>query len=162
LEGYEGPPAWKSYFKTLAAGIRNETGILTGKMDLVFARPGAEGRQRWFIADYKTNRLDPLKPSDDAFARYESDRLFDAMAHSHYLLQLLIYTVAWHRHLKQTLGDHYDYDRDFGGVYYLYIRGMQAGSDRGQFFIKPPRTWVDKLSAAWGSSGSPDGEEAAE
>jgi exodeoxyribonuclease V beta subunit len=84
------------------------------------------------------------------------------MAHSHYLLQLLIYTVAWHQHLMKTLGTGYDYDRDFGGVYYLYIRGMQAGSDRGQFFIKPPRAWVDKLSAAWGSSGSPDGEEAAE
>ena len=162
LEGYEGPPAWKSYFKTLAAGIRNETGILTGKMDLVFGRPGPDGRQRWFIADYKTNRLDPLKPADDAFARYEADRLFDAMAHSHYLLQLLIYTVAWHRHLQQTLGAGYDYDRDFGGVYYLYVRGMMQGSDRGQFFIKPPRAWVDKLSAAWGSSGSPDGEEAAE
>lgn len=162
LDGFEGPLAWQSYFKTLAAGIRNETGILTGKMDLVFARPGADGRQRWFIADYKTNRLDPLKPGDDAFARYEADRLFEAMAHSHYLLQLLIYTVAWHRHLQQTLGDGYDYDRDFGGVYYLYVRGMLRGSDRGQFFIKPPRAWVEKLSAAWGSSGSPDGEEAAE
>ena len=162
LEGYEGPPAWKSYFKTLAAGIRNETGILTGKMDLVFARLGADGRQRWFIADYKTNRLDPLKPSDDAFARYESERLFDAMAHSHYLLQLLIYTVAWHQHLTQTLGDNYDYDRDFGGVYYLYVRGMMQGSDRGQFFIKPPSAWVEKLSDAWGKSQSNANGEAAE
>jgi len=162
LEGYEGPPAWKSYFKTLAAGIRNETGILTGKMDLVFARPGADGRQRWFIADYKTNRLDPLKPADDAFVRYEADRLFDAMAHSHYLLQLLIYTVAWDQHLKQTLKKQYDYDRDFGGVYYLYIRGMEQGSDRGQFFIKPPRAWVEKLSEAWGKSPSDAKGEAAE
>ena len=162
LEGYEGPPSWKSYFKALAAGIRNETGILTGKMDLVFARPGADGRQRWFIADYKTNRLDPLKPADDAFARYEADRLFEAMAHSHYLLQLLIYTVAWHRHLQQTLGDGYDYDRDFGGVYYLYVRGMMQGSDRGQFFIKPPRAWVETLSTAWGKRPSNAKGEAAE
>ncbi len=151
LDGFEGTEAWRGYFERLAQGLWNEKGILTGKMDLVFARPGRDGRPRWFIADYKTNLLNPERSQDAAFARYESGRLFEAMAHSEYLLQLLIYTVAWHRHLQNTLGADYDYDRDFGGVYYLYIRGMEQGSDRGQFFIKPPRAWVEKLCAAWGS-----------
>ena len=162
LQGFEGTEEWRSYFERLAKGLWNESGILTGKMDLVFARPGPDGRQRWFIADYKTNLVNPDRAQDAAFAQYEKDRLFTAMADSDYPLQLLIYTVAWHRHLQNTLGAAYDYDRDFGGVYYLYIRGMEQGSERGQFFIKPPRAWVEKLSAAWGSISSPDGEEAAE
>jgi exodeoxyribonuclease V beta subunit len=162
LDGFEGTEEWGSYFERLAKGLWNESGILTGKMDLVFARPGPDGRQRWFIADYKTNLVNPDRAQDAAFAQYETERLFAAMAHSDYPLQLLIYTVAWHRHLQNTLGADYDYDRDFGGVYYLYIRGMEQGSERGQFFIKPPRAWVEKLSAAWGSLVHDTEGEAAE
>ena len=162
LDGFEGTEEWRSYFERLEKGLWNESGILTGKMDLVFARPGPDGRQRWFIADYKTNLVNPDRAQDAAFAQYEKERLFTAMAHSDYPLQLLIYTVAWHRHLQNTLGADYDYDRDFGGVYYLYIRGMEQGSERGQFFIKPPRAWVEKLSAAWGSLVHDTEGEAAE
>jgi len=162
LRNFDGSDAWRSYFERLAQGLWNEKGILTGKMDLVFARPGEGGRKRWFVADYKTNLVDPVRSVEGEFAQYEAQRLFGAMEHSDYLLQLLIYTVAWHRHLETTLGADYDYDRDFGGVYYLYIRGMQAGSDRGQFFFKPPRAWIEKLSAAWGSRVQDAEGEAAE
>ena len=32
-------------------------GYLTGSLDLVFRRPGPDGRVRWYVADYKTNWL---------------------------------------------------------------------------------------------------------
>ncbi|MBD4968635.1 hypothetical protein GUF63_17885, partial [Xanthomonas citri pv. citri] len=49
-----------------------------------------------------------------------------AMAHSEYELQALIYTVALHRWLRFRLGDGYNYARDFGGVRYLFCRGLDA------------------------------------
>ncbi|MDQ1091265.1 hypothetical protein QE400_000678 [Xanthomonas sacchari] len=51
------------------------------------------------------------------------------MAHSEYTLQALIYTVALHRWLRFRLGDDYDYARDFGGVRYLFCRGLDAARD---------------------------------
>jgi ATP-dependent exoDNAse (exonuclease V) beta subunit len=162
LKDFEGPEEWRRYFERLSNGLWDEKGILTGKMDLVFARPRADGSKRWFIADYKTNLVDPIRSAEGQYAQYGAHRLFEPMSKSDYLLQLLIYTVAWHRHLEQTLGDDYDYDRDFGGVYYLYIRGMEQGSDRGQFFFKPPLAWVQKLSEAWGKRQPSASGEAAE
>ena len=162
LKDFEGPEEWRRYFERLSNGLWDEKGILTGKMDLVFARPRADGSKRWFIADYKTNLVDPIRSAEGQYAQYEAHRLFEPMSKSDYLLQLLIYTVAWHQHLHTTLGADYDYDRDFGGVYYLYIRGMEQGSDRGQFFFKPPLAWVNKLSEAWGKKPPSANGEAAE
>src|SRR3546814_19797482 len=48
------------------------------------------------------------------------------MAHSEYDLQALIYTLALHRWLRFRLGDAYDYARDFGGVRYVFCRGLDA------------------------------------
>lgn len=164
LKDFEGPEEWRRYFERLSNGLWDEKGILTGKMDLVFARPGADGskRKRWFIADYKTNLVDPIRSAEGQYAQYEAHLLFEPMSKSDYLLQLLIYTVAWHQHLHTTLKEKYDYDRDFGGVYYLYVRGMMQGSDRGQFFFKPPWAWVQKLSEAWGKRQPSANGEAAE
>jgi exodeoxyribonuclease V beta subunit len=84
---------------------------MTGKIDLVYAHDG-----RYYVLDYKSNRL----PAYDAAAM---DR---AMADSEYTLQALLYTVALHRWLRFRLGAGYDYARDFGGVRYLFCRGLDA------------------------------------
>ncbi|WP_434990696.1 exodeoxyribonuclease V subunit beta [Xanthomonas melonis] len=86
-------------------------GLMTGLIDLTYTVDG-----RWYVLDYKSNRL----PS------YDADTLARAMAHSEYTLQALIYTVALHRWLRFRLGDGYDYARDFGGVRYLFCRGLDA------------------------------------
>lgn len=85
---------------------------MTGLIDLTYTVDG-----RWYVLDYKSNRL----PS------YDADALARAMAHSEYALQALIYTVALHRWLRFRLGEAYDYARDFGGVRYLFCRGLDAG-----------------------------------
>ncbi|WP_429001926.1 UvrD-helicase domain-containing protein [Xanthomonas campestris] len=86
-------------------------GLMTGLIDLTYTVDG-----RWYVLDYKSNRL----PS------YDPDALARAMAHSEYTLQALIYTVALHRWLRFRLGEAYDYARDFGGVRYLFCRGLDA------------------------------------
>ncbi|MCS3809506.1 exodeoxyribonuclease V subunit beta [Xanthomonas sp. 4461] len=93
-------------------------GLMTGLIDLTYTVDG-----RWYVLDYKSNRL----PS------YDADALARAMAHSEYALQALIYTVALHRWLRFRLGDAadgggYDYTRDFGGVRYLFCRGLDAAA----------------------------------
>jgi exodeoxyribonuclease V beta subunit len=89
-------------------------GLMTGLIDLTYQHDG-----RWYVLDYKSNRLPGYDP--DALAR--------AMAHSEYELQALIYTVALHRWLRFRLGEGYDYARDFGGVRYLFCRGLDAARD---------------------------------
>ena len=85
-------------------------GLMTGKIDLTYVRDG-----RWYVLDYKSNRLP---------AGYAPAQLEVAMRHSEYDLQALIYTVALHRWLRFRLGEGYDYARDFGGIRYLFCRGL--------------------------------------
>jgi exodeoxyribonuclease V beta subunit len=67
-----------------------------------------------------------------------------------YPLQYLIYSLALHRHLQQRLPD-YDPEQHFGGVYYLFLRGIQPEwSQTGVFYDRLDRTLleaVDQLMA---------------
>nr|WP_323808473.1 exodeoxyribonuclease V subunit beta [Lysobacter enzymogenes] len=112
---------------------RRLEGLMTGKIDLVYAHEG-----RYYVLDYKTNRL----PGFDA-AQVER-----AMAESEYDLQSLIYTVALHRWLRFRLGPDYDYERDFGGVRYLFCRGLDAADPgAGVHAAKPPRALIEAMDA---------------
>jgi exodeoxyribonuclease V beta subunit len=88
---------------------RRLEGLMTGLIDLTYVHDG-----RWYVLDYKSNRLPGYGPA----------QLEAAMEHSEYRLQALIYTVALHRWLRFRLGDGYAYARDFGGVRYLFCRGI--------------------------------------
>ncbi|GGD50534.1 exodeoxyribonuclease V subunit beta [Pseudoxanthomonas indica] len=93
-------------------GLRRQLeGLMTGKIDLTYQHEG-----RWYVLDYKSNRL----PS------YETRALAEAMQHSEYDLQALLYTLALHRWLRFRLGAGYDYARDFGGIRYLFCRGLDV------------------------------------
>jgi len=91
------------------AGRQRLEGLMTGKIDLTYQRNG-----RWYVLDYKTNRL----------PEYTQAALAQAMQHSQYDMQALIYTLALHRWLRFRLGEDYDYARDFGGIRYLFCRGL--------------------------------------
>ena len=72
------------------------------------------------------------------------------MAAEGYWLQYLIYTVALHHHLRCRLPD-YDYDRHFGGVFYIFLRGVDPRfPGQGIYFDKPPLSLVAELSQALG------------
>lgn len=88
-------------------------GHLKGAIDLVF-----EKDSQFYILDYKSNYLGG-SPSD-----YLSDALSIAMEEHRYDVQYVIYSLALHRFLKQRKKERYDYQRDFGGVIYLFLRGL--------------------------------------
>ena len=93
-------------------GLRQKLeGLMTGLIDLTYRHDG-----KWYVLDYKSNRL----------PGYDAGNLQRAMAHSEYDLQALIYTLALHRWLRFRLGAGYDYARDFGGIRYLFCRGLDA------------------------------------
>ena len=113
---------------------RQLEGLMTGKIDLTYRHAG-----RWYLLDYKSNRL----------PAYDPPALQQAMAQSEYDLQALIYTVALHRWLRFRLGADYDYARDFGGVRYLFCRGLEwneAGVAGVQAW-RPPLALVDAVDA---------------
>jgi exodeoxyribonuclease V beta subunit len=110
-------------------------GYLRGFIDLVF-RHG----ERYFVVDYKGNHL------GDHASDYGPRGLSDAMLRGQYYLQYHLYALALHRYLGRRLRG-YDYARHFGGVYYLFLKGMgpELGSS-GVFFEKPPLARLEALS----------------
>ena len=125
-------------------------GYLTGSIDVVL-RLEVDGRQRFLTVDYKTNWLGPIDQPLTAHD-YRPEMLHEAMAHSDYPLQALLYTVVLHRFLRWRLPD-YDPATHLGGVLYLYLRGMCGpdtpvvdGSPCGVFSWRPPVALVAELS----------------
>jgi exodeoxyribonuclease V beta subunit len=113
-------------------------GFLKGYIDLVFEHDG-----RFYVVDYKSNHLGP-KLED-----YRPSKLAVAMGHHDYFLQYHLYTLAVHRWLGRRMRD-YDYDRHFGGVLYLFARGMspEHPAQTGIFHDRPSRELVEALSEA--------------
>lgn len=88
-------------------------GYLKGYIDLVFEHQG-----RWYILDWKSNYL------GDTPADYTAEPLASAMAEHGYHLQYLLYTVALDRFLRRRIPG-YQYETHFGGVHYLFVRGVR-------------------------------------
>jgi exodeoxyribonuclease V beta subunit len=110
-------------------------GMVNGVIDLVL-----EHRERFYIADYKSNFL------GGQLADYRRERLRQAVFERRYDLQYLLYTLALHRYLGRRLPG-YDYRRHFGGVYYLFLRGMhpETGASRGVYFDLPAPSLIEAL-----------------
>ncbi len=121
-------------------------GYLTGSVDVVLRIDG-----RYVVVDYKTNWLGDLEGPLTAQA-YRPDRLAEAMAHSSYPLQALLYAVVLHRFLRWRLPE-YSPAEHLGGVLYLYLRGMcgpatpVVGDEPcGVFSWRPPVALVEAVS----------------
>jgi len=87
-------------------------GMMHGFIDLVFEHQG-----KYYVCDYKSSHL------GHDFADYHHDALRDNIENNYYDLQYLIYSLALHRYLTLNLPD-YNPTEHFGGIYYLYLRGM--------------------------------------
>jgi len=128
-------------YRTTGQGLTFEPtrGLMRGFIDLVFRHEG-----RFYIADYKSNRL-----GEDTNARlgsYRREGLRQAIRQHRYDLQYLIYTLALHRYLGQRVPG-YDYERHFGGVYYLFLRGMRPayGPRYGVWYDRPEVGLIEQL-----------------
>ena len=69
------------------------------------------------------------------------------MAAAHYPLQALLYSVALHRYLRWRLAG-YGAEQHFGGVLYLFVRGMSA-VERGAPRARHPGCGRGILRPAW-------------
>ncbi|OBX47360.1 exodeoxyribonuclease V subunit beta [Haemophilus haemolyticus] len=112
-------------------------GMVRGSIDLVFRHNG-----KYYLVDYKSNFL------GSSLADYNQEALKKEMLHSHYDWQYLIYTLALHRYL-QSVVPHYDYARDFGGVFYLFLRGMNGEPQSGVFYDRPSVELITELDGVF-------------
>ncbi len=119
---------------------RTLKGFLTGFIDLVCRCQG-----KYYVIDYKTNFL------GNSLTDYSPENLLAAMHDHNYGLQYWIYTLVLHRFLTGTL-DGYSYENDFGGVLYLFARGMRPECPgNGVFFDRPELPVLEELSECMGA-----------
>lgn len=94
------------------SGTLKIEGLMHGYIDLVVRADG-----RYFIADWKTNRV--MGKEEKAMSR---SNLEDEIAECGYALQWAIYAVALRKYLRNTLGENYSTEKDFGGIAYFFVR----------------------------------------
>ena len=108
-------------------------GFLNGFIDVVF-RHG----DKWYIVDWKSNHL------GNTTERYNTTALQSAMKQHNYYLQYHFYTVALHKYLKAVSNNTLTYDANFGGVIYVFLRGVDSAGN-GFYVHRPERAVIEKL-----------------
>ncbi len=123
-------------------------GYLWGFIDLVYRHNG-----RYYLLDWKSNHLDAYGPLD----------LDRSMRESRYDVQYMLYALALDKWLGSLIPG-YRYEDHFGGIHYIYLRGMRAearsqeGAASGVFALKPSRAQMTAefpahLAGIMGASG---------
>lgn len=113
-------------------------GMMKGFIDLIFQFDG-----RYYLVDWKSNFLGSR--IDD----YDQEALNAAMLEGpYYILQYHLYTVALNQYLRLRQPG-YHYDTHFGGVYYVFLRGVDPdrGPDYGIFRDRPSTELIEALCA---------------
>ncbi len=113
-------------------------GLMTGLIDLVF-----QHGDKFYLVDYKSNHL------GDAPETYNQTAMQAAISHHRYDLQYLIYCVALNRYLRSRISN-YSYAEHFGGVGYLFLRGMTPTGNNGVYTDKPAEGLINELDRALG------------
>ena len=114
-------------------------GMMHGFIDLVFHWEG-----KYYLADYKSNFL------GNQFQHYNTDALSKNIRDNFYDLQYLLYSLALHRYLRLHISD-YQPEIHFGGVFYLYLRGMSPDSNHGVYYTPIHTTLLDELDTLFSS-----------
>lgn len=115
---------------TVGMDHRDKNCELGGFVDLIFRLPNGDGSWRYHLLDWKTNTL----------SGYTSSDLNYMMMSANYSLQCEIYLHAMDRWLAERLGADYSRERNLGGAYYLFLRGMRTGSMEGIWHRPAPTT----------------------
>jgi exodeoxyribonuclease V beta subunit len=111
-------------------------GFMKGFIDMIF-----RFEDRYYLVDWKSNFLGA------GVGDYGLANLARAMEENFYILQYTFYTLALNRYLKLR-AQPYDYDRHFGGILYVFLRGVDPdkGSEFGIYRDKPPRALIETLT----------------
>ncbi len=121
------------------SGSKEIAAFLKGFIDLVFLYEG-----RYHIVDWKSNLIGS-RPEEYTLAAMKEE-----IEANCYDLQYHLYTLALHKFLGRRLVD-YKYENHFGGVHYLFLRGIDPmHPERGVFHARPARETVRRLSELLG------------
>ena len=100
------------------------SGYIHGFIDMIF-----EYHDKYYLVDWKSNYIE----EGYTFALIEKN-----IKDMHYDLQINIYTEALIRWLRR-FKTNFNYEQHFGGVYYLYLRGLHPSKPGdGVYFYRPP------------------------
>jgi len=112
-----------------------ETGIMKGFIDAVIQYGG-----QYFLVDWKSNHI------GNSAEAYTPKALEALMVADDYFLQYHFYALALNRLLRQKI-EKYRFDRHFGGVFYIFLRGITDNpkSPLGLFFAKPNGQLISDL-----------------
>jgi exodeoxyribonuclease V beta subunit len=108
-------------------------GAMHGFVDLFFELNG-----RYYVLDWKSNYL------GNSLSQYTGHGLEQAMTANNYDLQYLIYSVAVKRYLETRIPG-FDFEKHFGGVFYVFVRGCREGKSQGLFYTRPAEELIRRL-----------------
>jgi exodeoxyribonuclease V beta subunit len=113
-------------------------GFMKGYMDLVF-----QHQDRFYLVDWKSNYLGPTIDS------YCHAALEGEMQQHFYILQYHLYVLALSQYLRMR-NPGFSYASGFGGVFYLFIRGIDSRRDPeyGIYFDLPEPPLINALGKA--------------
>jgi exodeoxyribonuclease V beta subunit len=122
-------------------------GFLKGFIDSVVLHAG-----RFYLIDWKSNLLG-TDPAD-----YHRERLGTVMARDYYVLQYHLYALALHAYLERRV-PHYSYDENFGGIFYVFLRGLQpdGNPDYGVYYDRPDSSFIQEMARALIDTGADHG-----
>ncbi|MDP7592348.1 MAG: exodeoxyribonuclease V subunit beta [Litorilituus sp.] len=113
-------------------------GMMHGFIDLIFEYEG-----KYYVCDYKSSHL------GEHYCDYNHEAMKANIEKNYYDLQYLIYSLALHRYLQLNLPG-YQVTQHFGGVFYLYLRGMttdRAHQGAGVYYRKITTVELAELDA---------------
>jgi exodeoxyribonuclease V beta subunit len=110
-------------------------GVMNGKMDLFFRH-----NNKYYILDWKSNFLGFTIEDYNIFG------IEEAMADSNYHLQYIIYTMAARLYLSNRIPN-FEYESQFGGVVYLFLRGVRKNLSTGIYTNKPTLETLDSIAS---------------
>lgn len=124
-----------------ALDFREVKGMLKGFIDLVFC-----WQSKYYLLDYKSNWL------GEEGSAYSQQAMEQAMKSHRYDLQYQLYSLALHRYLCHRLAG-YDYQQHFGGVIYLFLRGVEQDKPgQGIFTTCPDQALIEAMDHLFAGS----------
>ena len=115
-------------------------GFLHGFIDLV-----AKVDDKYYILDWKSNNLKEADDPEDPYSAYNAKGIEKEMKRHNYYLQYMLYLAAFDRYM-QSADKSYSYEKNFGGIRYVFLRGVKAGScETGIFSDRPEESELRKI-----------------
>jgi exodeoxyribonuclease V beta subunit len=113
-------------------GVTFSEGFLKGIIDLIFSYKG-----KYYLLDWKSHWLGP------ALDGYDKKNLYKVMIQNQYFLQANLYVEALKRYLH--LVDSRPFEECFGGVLYVFMRGLDQEKQTGIYHFYPQEMATTKL-----------------